>query len=145
MFSYLFLALGLTGVLSAPTKTLEKRTSRTSAPAGCLTVGSGQTYETISAAITALGSSTTDACIFIESGTYEEQITVQYGGLLTIYGYTTDTGSYKQNTVTITHTISSAEAGSLDASATLQIKSDGFKLYNVNVANGYGVGAQAVA
>jgi pectinesterase len=54
-------------------------------------------------------------------------------------------GSYKSNTVTITHTISSPEAGTLDASSTINAKSDNFKMYNVNVVNGYGKGAQAVA
>jgi pectinesterase len=47
--------------------------------------------------------------------------------------------------VTITHTISSSEAGSLDASSTINVVSDNFNLYNINVANGYGKGAQAVA
>jgi pectinesterase len=69
--------------------------------------------------------------------------------LLKIEGNPTDeqrsTGSYKSNTVTITHTISSADAGSLDASSTVQVKSANFKMYNINVANGYGKGAQAVA
>lgn len=55
------------------------------------------------------------------------------------------TGTYKSNTVTITHTISSSEAGSLDASSTINVVSDNFNLYNVNVANGFGKGAQAVA
>lgn len=47
--------------------------------------------------------------------------------------------------VTITHSINSSAAGSLDASSTLQVKSANFKLYNINVKNGYGSGAQAVA
>jgi pectinesterase len=132
------------GVLGAPTE-LIRRTSRTTAPSGCLTVGSSGKYSTISAAITALGSSSNAACIYIASGTYTEQITVNYAGTLTIYGQTTDTGTYKDNTVTITHTISSSEAGSLDKSATINVVSDGFKMYNINVVNGYGKGSQAVA
>lgn len=47
--------------------------------------------------------------------------------------------------MTITHTISSSEAGSLDLSATINVVSDDFNMYNINVANGYGKGAQAVA
>ncbi|KAL4816050.1 pectinesterase A [Aspergillus spinulosporus] len=122
-----------------------KRTARTSAPAGCLTVGGSGTYSTVGAAIAALGSSSSEACIYISAGTYEEQLTFQYAGPLTLYGETTDTSSYKKNTVTITHTISSPEAGSLVASATVNAAMDDFTMYNINVVNGYGKGAQAVA
>lgn len=79
------------------------------------------------------------------SGTYAEQVAIDYEGPLTIYGYTTDTSSYADNAVTITHTISSADAGNLDASSTLDITSSNFSMYNINVENGYGSGAQAVA
>jgi pectinesterase len=142
-FSTLLLAVP---ALAAP-HPHSKRASRTSAPEGCLTVskdGSG-TYSTIAAALSALGSSSSDACIFIAAGTYQEQLTIDYGGSLTIYGETTDTGSYKQNTVTITHTISSPESGSLVSSATVNAQMDDFAMYNVDVVNGYGKGAQAVA
>ncbi|CAI7646131.1 unnamed protein product [Penicillium glandicola] len=137
------LSLG-TAVLGAPAR-LATRSSRTSAPSGCLTVGSSGTYSTISDALTALGSSSTAACIYIANGTYEEQITISYAGALTLYGETTDTQTYKENTVTITHTISSPESGSLDSSATMNVVADRFKMYNINVENGYGAGAQAVA
>lgn len=144
-FSHLLTALSLgTGVLAAPTD-LQRRSSRISAPSGCLTVGSGGTYSTIGAALEALGSSTSSACIYIASGTYQEQLTIDYTGALILYGETTDTGTYKENTVTITHTISSPEAGTLDKSATVNVVSDGFRMYNINVVNGYGKGAQAIA
>lgn len=144
-FSGLLSALSLgTGVIAAPADLL-RRTSRTSAPSGCLTVGSSGTYSTISDALDALGSSTSTACIYVASGTYEEQLTIDYAGTLTLYGETTNTGTYKENTVTITHTISSPEAGTLDKSATVNVVSDGFRMYNINVVNGYGKGAQAVA
>nr|AKH40276.1 pectin methyl esterase CE8 [Talaromyces purpureogenus] len=133
-----------TGIIAAPSD-LTRRTSRTSAPSGCLTVGSGGTYSTIGAALTALGSSTSAACIYVASGTYTEQLTIKYAGTLTLYGETSNTGTYKYNTVTITHTISSPDAGSLDKSATVNVVSAGFKMYNINVINGYGKGAQAVA
>ncbi|KAF7909127.1 hypothetical protein BELL_0115g00060 [Botrytis elliptica] len=127
---------------------LHKRAGRTSPPSGCLTVrGSGTLsgeYSTVGAALTALGSSTTTACIFIYSGTYNEQLTISYGGNLTVYGYTTNTGTYKSNTVTITHGINSTTIG-LDASSTVNIRSANFKAYNVNFANTYGAGVQAVA
>ncbi|KAJ5946164.1 hypothetical protein N7454_003003 [Penicillium verhagenii] len=133
-------------VLGAPAKLKRANTvSRNTPPSGCISVGSSGTYSTISAALTALGSSTSSACIFVYSGTYSEQIKIDYAGSLIIYGETTDSGLYKDNTVTITHTISSEEAGSLDLSATVNIVSDNVKLYNLNIANGYGKGAQAVA
>ncbi|KAL2809219.1 pectinesterase A [Aspergillus granulosus] len=138
-------SLFLAGTALAAPHTSTKRTSRTSAPEGCLTVGGSGTYSRISDAITALGSSDDDACIYIAAGTYEEQLTFEYGGSLTIYGETTDTGSYKQNTVTITHTISSPESGSLVSSATVNAQMDDINFYNVNIVNGYGKGAQAVA
>lgn len=142
---FLVSALSLsTGAIGSPTA-LHRRTSRTSAPSGCLTVGSNGQYSTIGAALTALGSSSAAACIYIASGTYTEQLTIKYAGPLTLYGETPDTATYKQNTVTITHTISSPEAGTLDKSATVNVVSDGFKMYNINVVNGYGKGSQAVA
>ncbi|OQD86200.1 hypothetical protein PENANT_c008G03628 [Penicillium antarcticum] len=137
------LALGA-GVIGAPTE-LQRRTARTSAPSGCLTVGSSGTYSSVGAAVSALGSSTAAACIYIAAGTYTEQVIIKYGGALTLYGQTADTGSYKKNTVTITHSINSATAGSLDKSATVNVVSDGLKMYNINIVNGYGAGSQAVA
>ncbi|KAE8377602.1 putative pectinesterase A [Aspergillus bertholletiae] len=124
---------------------LPRGSGRTSAPSGCSTVGVSGDYSTIGAALSALGSSTADACIYIAAGTYEEQLVIKYAGQLTIYGETSDTATYKQNTVTITHTISSPDAGSLDSSATVNIKSDSVSVHNINIANGYGSGAQAVA
>lgn len=124
---------------------LHKRQSRTSAPDGCLTVGSSSTYSTVSDAVSALGDSSDDACIYISAGTYEEQVTIDYSGSLTIYGETSDTSSYASNQVTITYTITSTEAGTLDLSSAINIVSDSVSLYNINVANGYGKGSQAVA
>ncbi|KAL5371258.1 hypothetical protein DPSP01_014390 [Paraphaeosphaeria sporulosa] len=143
----IFLASGLGLASVSP---LTKRAGRTGPPSGCKVVrGSGTQsgeYTTLGAAIIALGTSATvSACIFIYSGTYTEQVVVQYKGPLSIYGYTTDISSYKNNAVTITHELSSPNAGSLDASATINVKSSSFALYNVNVANTYGKGAQAVA
>ncbi|KAI1734898.1 pectin lyase fold/virulence factor [Xylaria scruposa] len=144
--SLLVTALGASTCLGAPA--LVKRAGRTSAPSGCLSVKPGTTtsgwYQTLTAALNSL-SGTSSACIFLYSGTYNEQVVIQYGGPLTIYGYTTNTGTYKENKVTIKHTISSPEAGNLDASSTVQVKSNKFSMYNVNVVNGYGAGAQAVA
>lgn len=55
------------------------------------------------------------------------------------------TGSYKYNVVTVQNTLSSPDAGSLDASATINVVSANFKMYSINVRNNYGAGAQAVA
>lgn len=131
--------------------------SRTSAPSGCISVksdasGTGE-YATLASAVASLSSSSSssgsdsdeEACIFMYSGTYEEQVSIDYGGPLTIYGYTTDTSSYANNAVTITHSVNSSDAGSLDASSTLDITSSNFSMYNINIVNGYGQGAQAVA
>ena len=137
------LCLGI-GALGSPAK-LSRRASRTSAPSGCLTVGTSGTYSTIGDALDALGSSTSSACIYVASGTYTEQLTIDYAGTLTLYGETSNTGTYKSNKVTITHTITSTQAGTLDKSATVNVVSDGFKMYNINVVNGYGKGTQAVA
>jgi len=90
--SFLLAILLFVGFIDA-TPLLQKRAGRTSPPSGCLTVrGSGTLsgeYSTVGAALTALGSSTAVACIFIYSGTYNEQVTISYAGNLTVYGYTT--------------------------------------------------------
>ncbi|RJE26103.1 Pectinesterase [Aspergillus sclerotialis] len=138
--------LALTALLAMlTTSTPTKRNTQASPSSDCLTVGSNQQYHDITSALNALSSSSEAACIYITAGTYKEQLTIDYPGQLTIYGETDDTTSYKRNTVTITHTISSEEAGSLDKSATVNVLADGFKMYNVNVENGFGEGQQAVA
>ncbi|RAO69824.1 uncharacterized protein BHQ10_005836 [Talaromyces amestolkiae] len=128
---------------SLPTSNLEKRTARTSPPSGCLVVrGSGTQsgeYSTLSAAVTALGSSTANTCIFIYSGTYNEALRIAYGGALTFYG------EQKYNTVTITRNESSTEAGNLDDSSAVNVVSSNFRAYNINFSNKHGQGAQAVA
>ncbi|KAF6824334.1 pectinesterase [Colletotrichum plurivorum] len=124
--------------------------SRTSAPSGCLVVkkspGSGQ-YGTIQKAVDALSTTASGTqCIFIDQGTYSEQVLVPARtAQLTVYGYTADTSSYAGNKVTITAKKSQADGLNNDESATLRVKAKNFKLYNVNVANTYGKGSQAVA
>ena len=51
-------------------------------------------------------------------------------------------GTYKSNTVTISHSLTSSAAGSLDASFTVNIANDDVNVYNINFANSYGIGAQ---
>lgn len=119
--------------------------ARTSPPAGALVVGKGG-YTTIQAAVNALKSTSSAQSIFINPGTYKEQVTInRLAGPLTIYGYTNDVGSYSANQVTITAAGNLAHASSDDATATLRVETQNFKLYNVNVVNSYGQGSQALA
>lgn len=122
-------------------------TSRTSAPSGCVTVGSGGSYSTIQSAVNSLSTtSTTAQCLFIEAGTYNEQVLVSSREAeLTFYGYTTDTASYSSNVVTITNDLSLADGYTDDETGTLRVKATNFKMYNINVANTYGKGSQAIA
>ena len=53
--------------------------------------------------------------------------------------------AYSANQVTIQAGVPASTAGSNDASGTLRIHKNDFKLYNVNVKNTYGVGSQAIA
>jgi len=122
---------------------------RTTPPSGCITVAksSGQ-FSSLQAAVNSLSTtSTTAQCIFIYPGTYNEQVLVpSRKAQLTIYGSTSDTTTYKSNTVLITQKKSQLDGGiSNDETATLRVKANGFKLYNVNVENSYGKGSQAVA
>lgn len=123
-------------------------TSRTSAPSGCISVAkSGGSYSTIQAAVNSLSTTSTAAqCIFVSAGTYSEQVLVPArSAQLTIYGYTTDTSSYADNVVTITSSLAAASGLSDDETGTLRVKATNFKLYNINVNNGYGSGSQAIA
>lgn len=131
--------LALTGqVLSA---------SRTTAPSGALVVGSGQKYTTISKAVSALSSTTTnEQVIFIQPGTYKEQVYIPaLKGPLTIYGSTSDTTSYSANQVTITSGYGLDSKSTDDETGTLRVWTQNFKLYNVNVKNTRGQGSQALA
>ncbi|KAL3424145.1 pectinesterase [Phlyctema vagabunda] len=121
---------------------------RTTAPAGSITVGSGGTYSTIQKAIDSLSTtSTTAQSIFILAGTYKEQVDIPARkAALTIYGYTTDTSSYKSNVVSIEYSCSQLDcASSNDATATVSNHAANTKFYNVNIKNNYGKGSQAVA
>ena len=125
-------------------------TSRTSAPSGCLIVSKSATsgqYDTVQSAVNALSTtSTSSQCIWINEGTYEEQVTVPARkAQLIVYGYTTDTATYADNAVTITSSLAAADGLSDEDTATLIVLAENFVLYNVNVANGYGEGSQAVA
>lgn len=146
--AFVLLNLGLSFSLASPTPAHKVAgTARTSAPSGALTVGSGGTYSTIQDAVDALSTtSTTAQSIFIEAGTYSEQVYIPARkAALTIYGYTTDTTSYASNTVTITAGVGLSSVSTDDESATLRVWATNFKMYNINVENSYGSGQQALA
>ncbi|KAE9364128.1 carbohydrate esterase family 8 protein [Stipitochalara longipes BDJ] len=128
-----------------PSRTVQKRSARTANPGGCLEVQgtspSSSQYSTLGAAVTALGSGTTSKCIFIWPGTYTERVTIQYGGALTIYGYSANTGVQADNQVTITTSETSSAAGNLDASSALHLYGNNYSVWNINIKNTYGAGA----
>jgi pectinesterase len=123
--------------------------SRTSAPSGAIVVaadGSGD-FTSVQDAVDSLStSSTTAQSIFIDQGTYNEQVYVPARqAQLTIYGYTTDTSSYGANGATITQDLSQDDVSGNDLTATLRAWSEGLKVYNVNLVNTRGQGSQALA
>ena len=123
------LLAGTTGVLAA---------TRTSPPSGCLHVAkSGGQYTSVQAAINTLStSSTADQCVFINQGTYTEQVYVtSRAARLTIYGYSTDTSSYAGNKATVTFNKDAKAAGNNDKSGTLRVAAANVKVYNLNVVN----------
>ncbi|KAF9464003.1 pectin lyase fold/virulence factor [Collybia nuda] len=156
-FQRVALLAGLFALLSvffsAQATPLEKRAVRTSPPSGSVVVrGSGTQsgeFSTLQAAVNSLPNDSSARTIFIYPGTYSEQVSITRSGKLTIYGSTTDTTSYKSNSVTITHALSAGQAGNDDLTGTLRVHKDNFALYNVNVKNTFGPhtssGGQALA
>lgn len=134
MMKYAVSGLGLAATALA--------TSRTSAPSGCSTVASsGGDYTTVQDAVDAASEG---GCIFLDEGTYSEQVLVETASL-TIYGYTSDTSSYSGNGATITDGLSQDDGLSDDETGTLRVHAADFKLYNVDVVNSRGEGSQAIA
>jgi pectinesterase len=121
--------------------------SRTTAPSGALVVGGDGSYSTIQDAVDALDTSTSsEQSIFINPGTYNEQVYIQeLSGPLSIYGYTSDTTSYSDNEAVISASGSQADGSNDDETATLRIWTSNVKVYNLNVENTYGEGSQALA
>ncbi|KAL0571156.1 hypothetical protein V5O48_010811 [Marasmius crinis-equi] len=128
---------------------LVQAASRTSPPSGAIIVRPGTTtsgeFKTIQSAVNSLPSDGSARSIFLFPGTYTEQVSITRNGALTIYGYTSDTSTYTQNQATIAFGLGADTAGSNDASGTLRVHSDNFRLYNVNVKNTRGAGIQAIA
>lgn len=119
--------------------------ARTTAPSGAIVVAeSGGDFISIQEAVDSISSS--DAVIFVQPGTYEEQILIpDTVGALTIYGYTEDDQDYSKNQVILTYSLSANKAGSNNASGTIHTKNDGLKVCNINVVNSCGKGVQAIA
>jgi pectinesterase len=110
-------------------------------PAGALVVGNGGQYRTIQSAVDSAGPGKT---IFVQPGTYNEQVFVQKKDI-TIMGASSSPESYGGNRVTLTYGLGADKAGNNDKSGTLRVHGDGFRLYNVNVVNSRGKGIQALA
>ncbi|KAH7379591.1 pectinesterase-like protein [Pyrenochaeta sp. MPI-SDFR-AT-0127] len=147
MLASLTFVLSLAAAALAAPASLNTRAVRTTAPAGCLSVGSSATYKTVQAAVNALSASSTSAqCIFIAKGTYKEQVYVKaLKSALTIYGETTDTTGFSANTVTITQGKSQDDSSNNDLTATLRAWTPNLKVYNINLVNTRGKGSQALA
>ncbi|KAF8604420.1 carbohydrate esterase family 8 protein [Ceratobasidium sp. AG-I] len=113
-----------------------------SPPSGAITVGPGGKYSTLTAAL----ADTSSSVYFIYATSIKERVVITRSGI-TIYGQTSNALTYSSNTVTITNNIPASTAGSNEASATISIKSTAtdVKIYNMNIANTYGQGSQAIA
>ncbi|KAI0332013.1 pectin lyase-like protein [Cubamyces sp. BRFM 1775] len=110
-----------------------------SPPAGAITVGPGGKYSTLSAAL----KDTSSEVYFVFAGTYTDTAIITRPHIR-VYGQTDAPSTYTGNTVTITNDIPASEAGSNDASGTIQVHAANVSLYNLNIANTYGK-AQAIA
>ncbi|KAJ6478800.1 pectinesterase [Mycena vitilis] len=123
--------------------------SRTTPPAGAIIVRKGTTtsgeFATLTAALNSLPNDSSARSIFIFPGTYAEQIDITRSGPLAIFGYTTDTTTFTGNQAILTAGVPASTAGSDDASGTLRIHKNDFKMYNVHVKNTFGPGSQAIA
>ncbi|KAK7051214.1 hypothetical protein VNI00_004714 [Paramarasmius palmivorus] len=126
---------------------------RNSPPAGALIVkpkgdkNKGE-FSKIQDAVDSLPKDGSSQVIYIYAGTYKEQVSISSGGPLTIIGQTSDSSIYSGNTVTITHSSSQGQTGNDDATGTLRVHRDNFKLYNINLKNTFGQassGGQALA
>jgi len=102
-------------------------------PLGAITVGYGGQYSTLQAAL----ADTSSDVYFVFPGTYTGHTVISRPNIK-IYGQTSNTFSYDENTVTFTHRLPSSRAGSNDKSGTIRVHAPGVSLYNINIANTYG-------
>ncbi|CUA76558.1 putative pectinesterase A [Rhizoctonia solani] len=113
-----------------------------SPPSGSITVGPGGTYSTLSSAL----QDTSSNVYFVYATSIKERVVITRPNI-TIYGQTSDESTYSQNQATIYNNIPASTAGSNEGSATVSIHGSAkdVKIYNLNIANTYGVGSQAIA
>ncbi|TID21475.1 pectin methylesterase [Venturia nashicola] len=117
----------------------------TTPPSGALVVGPSGKYKTLQSAVTAASNGAT---IFIEPGTYKEQVFIpEKKSNLKIIGSSSQDTTFTGNKVTITGALAQDSSGkpNNDGTATLRAWGDGLKVYNVNFANTRGEGSQALA
>ncbi|KAE8131450.1 pectin lyase fold/virulence factor [Aspergillus pseudotamarii] len=115
--------------------------SRMTAPAGAIVVAKSEgDYDTLGAAVNALNTTeTATQTIFIEEGTYDEQVYIpSLAGKLIIYGQTEDDTTYTGNLVNITHNIKLADVANDDETATIRNHSPNSSIYNLNIINSCG-------
>ena len=110
-------------------------------PSGALVVGASAQYKTVQSAVDAAKPGQT---IFIQPGTYNEQVWVKLSNI-TIIGESSSPNSYSGNKVTITNNKSQDKGLNNDQTGTLRAHGDHFRLYNVNLVNSRGKGSQALA
>lgn len=128
--------------------------ARVTPPSGAIIVDGSKgytpgSYPKLQAAVLALSfTSTTPQTIFVYPGIYNEQVLIPaLKSNLTIQGWTTDASTYKENAVTITFGLAagSRNVSSNDLSGTIRSWNPNTKIYNLNIKNSFGIGAQAIA
>lgn len=104
-------------------------------------------YLNISAAVASLHNKTDAQKIFIFPGTYVEQVYIpRLAGPLAIQGFTNNARDYKNNEVTLTYNLSRLDGlGNNDLTSTLRLWTTNVRVYNLDIANTFGEGAQALA
>ncbi|KUI53339.1 Pectinesterase [Cytospora mali] len=123
--------------------------ARLTPPAGSITVCAtgGCDFSTISGAVNSISNtSTVPTSIFVYNGTYTEQVYLPpKAAKVTIYGETSDYTSYVENTVTLQYNSSLLVAPDDEHTAALINESPNTAVYNLNIRNLWGQGAQAIA
>ncbi|ROW11995.1 hypothetical protein VPNG_05195 [Cytospora leucostoma] len=135
--------------ISTPSPTSVSATARLTPPVGSITVCAtgGCDFSTISGAVNSISNtSTIPTSIFVYNGTYTEQVYLPAKpAKVTIYGETADFTGYAGNTVTLQYNSSLLVAADDEHTAALINESPDTAVYNINIRNLWGEGAQAIA
>ncbi|KAE8979361.1 hypothetical protein PR003_g22545 [Phytophthora rubi] len=129
---------------------------RITPPAGAIVVDASGAHvgsvRTVAEGFAKLPNTTAEHTVFVFPGVYQEQATLPVlNGPVVLQGYTCDTSSYAANQVTITQAKAQKDVPASiiknrnDYTATLLLKSNNVKVYNLNVANTAGPVGQAIA